>query len=102
MGGRRGDSIRGRSGVRYGPFIRVGTALAEVYAICRRDHWHAFLARGLRLLHRGDLSRDLSLWMEPGFSRAALDGWNCGGGERCALRRFRCAGELLDECAGRV
>jgi hypothetical protein len=36
--GRDGDSVRGRGCVWYGPFVRAGTAMAEVYAICRRDH----------------------------------------------------------------
>src|SRR5438132_11168125 len=102
MGGRDGDSVRGRSCVWYGPFVRAGTALAEVYAICGRDHWHAVLARGLCLLHRGDLFGNLSVWLEPGFSRAALAGWNCGCRERCSLRRVRRVGTLLDECAGRI
>ena len=102
MGGRHDDSVRGRSCVRYGPIVRTGTALAEVYAICRRDHWDALLARGLCIFHRGDFFGNLSLWLEPGFSCAALAGWNCGCCERCPLRRVRCVGKLLDECTGRV
>src|ERR1700731_599678 len=102
MGGGDDDSVRSRSRVRYGPIVRAGTALAEVYAICGRDHWDAVLARGLRLLHRGDFFGNLSLWLEPGFSRVALAGWSCGCRERCSLRRFRRISKLLDECAGRV
>src|SRR6267378_7728140 len=102
MGSRDDDSIRGRSRVRYGPIVRAGTALAEIYAICGRDHWYALLARGLRLFHRGDLFGNLSLWLEPGFSRAALAGWNSGCRERCSVRRVRRVGKLLDECADRV
>src|SRR6267378_5790534 len=102
MGSRDDDSVRDRSCVRYGPIVRAGTALAEVYAICRRDHWDAFLARGLRLLHRGNLLGNLSLWLEPGFSGAALAGWNSGCRERCPLGGFRRIGKLLDERAGGV
>ena len=102
MGGRDDDSVRDRCCVRYGPFVRAGAALAEVYAICGWNHWHAVFARGLRLLHRGDFSGNLSLWLEPGFSRAALAGWDCGRGERCSLCSFRRVGKLLDECADRV
>src|SRR5258705_6670852 len=102
MGGRDDDSVRGRSCVRYGPIVRAGTALAEVYAICRRNHWHALLARGLRLLHRGDLFGNLSLWLEPGFSRAALAGWNCGCRERGFLGGVCWGWPPLGECAPRV
>src|SRR6266403_2515256 len=100
MGGRDDDSVRGRGCVRYGAFVRAGTALAEVYAICGRNHWYAVLARGLRLLYRGNLPGNLYLWLEPGFSRVALAGRNCGCRERCPLRRFRRVGKRLDECAG--
>src|SRR6266481_1948553 len=99
MGSGDDDSIRGRSRVRDGPVVRIGTALAEVYAICGRDHWYALLARGFCLLHRGDLFGDLSLWLEPGFSGAALAGRNCGSRKRRSLRRVRGVGKLLDECA---
>src|SRR3982075_565275 len=99
MGSRDDDSVRRGSCLRYGPFVRAGTALAEVYGICRRDHWYALLSRGLRLLHRSNLFGNLSLWLEPGFSGAPLAGWNCGGRERRSLRRVRGVGKLLDECA---
>ena len=51
MGGGNDHSIRGWSGVWYGPFVRVGFALAEVYGICRSDHRYAIFSRRIRLLY---------------------------------------------------
>src|ERR1700741_1607958 len=44
MGGGDGDSIRGRRGIRYRLVVRVGAAVAKVYGICGKHHWHAVLA----------------------------------------------------------
>src|SRR5258708_38352384 len=99
MGSTDDLSVRRRSWLRDGALVRAGTPLAELYGICRRYYWYAVLPRGLCLLHRSDLFGNLSLWLEPGFSCAALAGRNCGCRERRSLRRVRGVGKLLDECS---
>lgn len=96
------DPVRGRRGLGHRALVRARPALPRVHALCRAGHRHAVLARGLRVLPRGDRPGPLPLWVEapvaartPRLGRAgALDGRAVG-----PLRRHR---ERVDEHADRL
>ena len=70
LGERRGDPLRGGRRLRHRAQLRARAALARVHEAGGSDHRHAVLARRLRVLHRGDLPRHLSLRVGPDLRRA--------------------------------
>ena len=52
--------------------LRAWPALARIHGTGRTHHRHAVLPRGLRLLHRSHLPRDLSVWVGSDPPRAHL------------------------------
>ena len=102
LGQGHGDPVRGRRRVGHGAVVRARPALAALHAVRRADHRHAVLARGLRVLHRGDLPRHLSVRLGAHVAerRTSLLG-NRRGAERRGVGGVRRDGERVDEHARR-
>src|SRR6266511_5594062 len=84
-----GDPLRGRRGLGHGHLLRARAALAALHGVRGADHRDALLARGLRVLRRGDLPRRVPLLL--GASRPAPPPRERARrrGERRALRLLR-------------
>ena len=97
-----GRAVRRRRRVGHGALVRARTALAGLHALRRSAHRHALLARGFRLLPRGDLPRRLSVRVGARRPARASRGRRRRGGERRGVGRVRRARQRLDEHTGRV
>ena len=95
--------VRGRRRVGHGAVVRARAALAGFMRFAGADHRHAVLARGVRVLHRGDLPRHLPLRLGP-HAAAARTGWPASWSRVSgrAVRRLRRHRERVDERADRV
>src|SRR5882672_10320621 len=94
--------VRGRRRVRDGALVRARAPVAPVHGVRRSDHRHAVLARGVRVLHRGDFPGHLPVRLGPHLAASAPLGWRGGGAERDGVGCLRRDRERLDECAGGV
>src|SRR2546426_3196126 len=94
--------VRGRRRVRDGTVVRARAAVAPVHGVRRSDHRDAVLARGVRVLHRGDFSGHLPVRVGPHLGAGAPLGRRGRGGERRGVGCLRRDRERLDECAGGV
>src|SRR6202140_3393247 len=92
-----GDPLRGGSGLGHRHLVRAWAPLAPLHAVCRRAHRDALLPRGLRLLHRGDLPRHLSLRLGQGLAAAPPRLGVHRRRERGGFGVLRHAGPRLDE-----
>ena len=89
--------VRGRSGVRDGALVRAGPAVASLHGPIRRIDRAAVRARGLRVLHGGDLSGHLPLWARQGVARLAPALRRRRRGQRRGIGAFRHPRERVHE-----
>ena len=105
-GARLGQAHRGhlrhRRGVRHGAVVRAGPALAALHGLRRAADRAGLRARGLRVLHRGDLPRPLSLRLGSAAAAPALVVRRRRGGQRRRLRDHGAGRQRLDAEPGRL
>src|SRR5467141_1505886 len=94
--------VRGRRRCRNGAVVRARAPVAPVHGVRRSDHRDAVLARGVRVLHRGDFPGHLPIRLGPHLVAGAPLGRRGGGAERDGVGCLRRDRERLDECAGGV
>ena len=93
--------VRGRRGVGDGAVVRAGPAVAPLHGPIRRIDRAAVRARGLRVLHRGDLPRHLSVRARQGVAGPAPSLRRRRRGQRRGVGAVRHAGERVHERTGR-
>src|SRR5450759_4939643 len=91
------DPVRRGRSLGHGAIVRARTPLARVHEVRRPDRRRPILARRVRLLHRGDLPRRLSLRVGPALAARALACRDRRRSERRRVGSLRAHGQRVDE-----